>query len=130
MGENRVIKAALLGLGTVGTGVYKVLHAQKEEMAAKLGAYVELKYILVRNLERAKAKVENPGLLTNDWNKIVNDPEVSVVIELMGGMEPAKTYTRIWLRRRGRIFWRRHAFIGVISCMKQQWRGEFRLSVR
>ena len=92
MGENRVIKAALLGLGTVGTGVYKVLHAQKEEMAAKLGAYVELKYILVRNLERAKAKVENPGLLTNDWNKIVNDPEVSVVIELMGGMEPAKTY--------------------------------------
>ena len=53
---------------------------------------MELKYILVRNLERAKAKVENPGLLTNDWNKIVNDPEVSVVIELMGGMEPAKTY--------------------------------------
>lgn len=92
MSEKRVVKAALLGLGTVGTGVYKVLHAQKEEMAAKLGAYVELKYILVRNLERAGAKVENPRLLTNDWNKIVNDPEVSVVIELMGGMEPAKTY--------------------------------------
>ena len=92
MSEKRVVKAALLGLGTVGTGVYKVLNAQKEEMAAKLGAQVELKYILVRNLERAKAKVENPGLLTNDWNKIVNDSEVSVVIELMGGMEPAKTY--------------------------------------
>ena len=48
--ENKVIKAAMLGLGTVGTGVYKVLKLKKEEMEAKIGARVELKKILVRNL--------------------------------------------------------------------------------
>ena len=47
--ENKVIKAGMLGLGTVGTGVYKVLKSQEPEMEAKLGAKVELKKILVRN---------------------------------------------------------------------------------
>ena len=54
------IKIALLGLGTVGTGVYKVLKAQKEEMVRKLGAQVEIKKILVRNLEKAAAKPVQP----------------------------------------------------------------------
>ena len=44
--ENRVIKVGMLGLGTVGTGVYKVLKSQESEMEAKLGAKVELKKIL------------------------------------------------------------------------------------
>ena len=50
--EERVIKAALLGLGTVGTGVYKVLKNQEEEMTAKLGCKVKISRILVRNLEK------------------------------------------------------------------------------
>ena len=54
------IKIALLGLGTVGTGVYKVLKTQKEEMVRKLGAQVEIKKILVRNLEKAAAKPVQP----------------------------------------------------------------------
>ncbi|MDD3278140.1 MAG: homoserine dehydrogenase [Lachnospiraceae bacterium] len=91
MKEYPVIKVALLGLGTVGTGTYKVLQKQKEFMAEKIGAMVEVKYILVRNLEKAKAKVADPGVLTNDWNTIVQDPEIAIVIELMGGMEPART---------------------------------------
>ena len=76
--ENRVIKVGMLGLGTVGTGVYKVLKSQESEMEAKLGAKVELKKILVRNLEKASQKVE--------------DPEIEIVIEVMGGMQPALTY--------------------------------------
>ena len=83
------IKIALLGLGTVGTGVYKVLKAQKEEMVRKLGAQVEIKKILVRNLEKAAAKVDDPSVLTNDWKEILNDPEIQIVAEVMGGMEPA-----------------------------------------
>ena len=53
---DRVIKAALLGLGTVGGGVYKVLKMQEEEMIPKLGAKVELKKILVRNIEKSIQK--------------------------------------------------------------------------
>ena len=89
---DRVIKAALLGLGTVGGGVYKVLKMQEEEMIPKLGAKVELKKILVRNIEKASQKIDDPSLLTNNWKEIVEDPEIEIVIELIGGMEPARTY--------------------------------------
>lgn len=88
----RVIKAALLGFGTVGGGVYKVLKMQQEEMVSKLGARVELKKILVRNIEKAAQKTDNPSLLTNNWKEIVDDPEIEIVIELIGGIEPARTY--------------------------------------
>lgn len=90
--EKKVIHAALLGLGTVGTGVYKVLKNQEAEMEAKIGNRVKIKKILVRNLEKAAAKVEDASILTNSWEDIINDPEIDVVIELIGGIEPAKTY--------------------------------------
>ena len=88
----RVIKAALLGFGTVGGGVYKVLKMQQEEMVSKLGARVELKKILVRNIEKAAQKTDDPSLLTNNWKEIVDDPEIEILIELIGGIEPARTY--------------------------------------
>ena len=47
--DKKIIRAALLGFGTVGTGVYKVLQKQKEDMIPKLGSQIEIKKILVRN---------------------------------------------------------------------------------
>lgn len=79
--EKKVIRAALLGLGTVGTGVYKVLKSQKEEMIPKLGSEIEISKVLVRNLEKAASKVEDPKILTNNWDDIVNDPEIDIVID-------------------------------------------------
>ena len=90
MNEN-VIKAALLGFGTVGTGVYKVLKNQEKEMSAKIGCKVEIKKILVRNIEKAAAKID-ASLLTSQWDEIINDPEIEIVIELMGGINPAREY--------------------------------------
>ncbi|MGN0314978.1 MAG: homoserine dehydrogenase [Fusicatenibacter sp.] len=90
--EERVIKVAMMGLGTVGTGVYKVLKNQQEDMVPKLGARVELKKILVRNLEKAAAKVDDPSILTNSFEEIANDPEIDIVIEVMGGKQPAMNY--------------------------------------
>lgn len=91
--EEKVIKAALLGLGTVGTGVYKVLKGQEEEMTTKIGCKVKIRKILVRNLEKAAAKVDDPAMLTNSWEEIKQDPSIDIVIELIGGIEPARTYT-------------------------------------
>lgn len=88
----RCIKAALLGLGTVGGGVYKVMKNQESEMIPKLGAQVKITKVMVRNLEKAAAKVDDPSILTNSWKEIVEDPEIEIVIELIGGIEPAKTY--------------------------------------
>lgn len=90
--EEKVINAALLGLGTVGTGVYKVLKGQEEEMTTKIGCKVKIRKILVRNLEKATAKVDDPAMLTNSWEEIKQDPSIDIVIELIGGIEPARTY--------------------------------------
>lgn len=92
MEEMKTVKVALLGLGTVGTGVYKVLNMQQEEMEQKLGAKVELKKIMVRNKEKAAKKVSDPSIITDSWEEILNDEEIQIVIEVMGGLEPAHTY--------------------------------------
>ena len=118
MAEERVIKIGMLGLGTVGTGVYKVLKSQQEEMLPKLGARVELKKILVRNVEKAAAKVDDPSIVTMNFEDIANDPEIEIVVEVMGGKQPAMNYIR-QQRETERIFSTRHP-----------WREEFRLSVR
>ena len=92
MKEYKEIQVALLGLGTVGLGVYKVLQMQKEEMQHKIGTEIKIKKILVRNLEKAAGKIEDASVLTNNWQEIVNDDKIQIVIEVMGGMEPARTY--------------------------------------
>lgn len=86
------IQVAILGLGTVGTGVYKVLNASGDDILQKTGCQINVKKILVRNLEKAAAKVEDASILTNNWDDIVNDPDIQIVVEVMGGMNPAKTY--------------------------------------
>lgn len=90
MAECKKIKAALLGLGTVGGGVYKLVQRQKEEMVKKSGANLEITRILVHNMNKQREGVD-ASLLTDNWKKIVEDPEISIVIEVMGGIEPAKT---------------------------------------
>lgn len=90
--ENNKIQIALLGLGTVGTGVYKVLKTQRSEMVSKLGVEIEIKKILVRNIQKAAAKVDDSSILTNDWYSIVNDESIDIVVEVMGGLEPARGY--------------------------------------
>ena len=64
--NEKVVNAALLGLGTVGTGVYKVIKSQEQEMTAKLGCQVKITKILVRNLEKASGKVDDPSVLTTE----------------------------------------------------------------
>lgn len=87
-----VTKIALLGLGTVGGGVYKVIRMQQEEMERKLGTTVEIKKVLVRNVEKARAKVDDPAILTTNVDDIMRDAEIRIVVEVMGGIEPAKSY--------------------------------------
>ena len=92
MNEAKKINIALLGLGTVGTGVYKVLKMQEEERPRKVGAELAVKKILVRDLKKAALKVDDPSVLTNDWKEILDDESIEIVVEVMGGMEPARTY--------------------------------------
>ncbi|MGE9940807.1 homoserine dehydrogenase [Bariatricus sp. SGI.161] len=90
MNEQQTIKIGLLGLGTVGSGVYKIIERQKEEMVKKTGARLEIAGILVHNLNKVRDGVDT-FLLTDRWEDIINNDEISIVIEVMGGIEPAKT---------------------------------------
>lgn len=90
--SEKKIGIGLLGLGTVGTGVVKVLNMQKEELPRKVGAAAVIRKILVRDLKKAAKKVEDPSILTTDWNEILSDEDIDIVVEVMGGMEPARSY--------------------------------------
>ena len=86
------INVALLGLGTVGSGVYKVMKNQLPEMPHKLNAELVITKILVRHPERYQESVEDPSVLTTDFQEILEDPSISIVVEVIGGIEPACTY--------------------------------------
>ena len=90
MEDKKTIKAALLGLGTVGGGVYKLMNRQKEEFPYKIGANLEIEKVLVRNLEKERPGIDS-SLLTDNWQDILNDDSIEIVIEVMGGIEPART---------------------------------------
>lgn len=90
MEGQKIIKAGLLGLGTVGGGVYKLFERQKKEMADKTGAELEIAGILVHNMKKEREGVEQ-SLLTDKWEDILGNDEIEIIIEVMGGIEPART---------------------------------------
>ncbi|MEZ0343613.1 MAG: homoserine dehydrogenase [Caldimicrobium sp.] len=86
------IKIALLGFGTVGQGVYEILQKNKDIFEEKLGIKITVKKILVRDTNK-KREVKAPlQLFTTDFKEILDDKEIAIVCELMGGLEPARSY--------------------------------------
>ncbi len=86
-----MIKAAIMGFGTVGSGVYEVLKMNEESIAGRAGDRIEVKYILdIRDFS------DHPEahLFTKDFNAILEDPEVRIVAEVMGGVNPAYEFTK------------------------------------
>jgi homoserine dehydrogenase len=85
------IQIALLGMGTVGTGVIKILAKNALSIEHKVGAPVVIKKILVRNPGKVRATATDAEIVT-DIDEIVNDPDIKIVAEIMGGELPAKDY--------------------------------------
>ncbi|MBQ4249198.1 MAG: homoserine dehydrogenase [Clostridia bacterium] len=86
-----MINVAILGYGTVGSGVYEVLTKNAESIKKKAGDEIRVKYILdIRDFSGAP----NAHLFTKDFNVILNDPEVSVVAEVIGGIKPSYDFTK------------------------------------
>lgn len=88
--NTKKIKVALLGVGTVGTGVYKLIQRRADVMVRTIGAEMEVSKILAHNLNKQREGID-ASLLTDNWQEIVNDPEIQIVVEVMGGIEPART---------------------------------------
>jgi len=85
-----MIQIAILGLGTVGTGVAKVVSENAEQIARKLGEPLELKKVLVRHFKEGPYR----HLMTDDFGEIEQDEEIRVVVETIGGVDAAYDYTK------------------------------------
>ena len=87
--ELKTISIGMLGCGVVGSQVARLLQSDEQELSERSGAMLVLKKIGVRS--NAAREGINPSMITTDLNSIVSDPEINIVIEVMGGIEPART---------------------------------------
>jgi homoserine dehydrogenase len=86
------VRIALLGCGTVGGGVLRLLTENRVHLAARVGAELEVARVLVRDTHRVRVDDCNTEWLTTDPEAVFGDPTIDIVVEVMGGQEPAKTY--------------------------------------
>lgn len=84
------ISIGLLGLGTVGSGVVQIIEDHQEKLMYQVGCPIKVKKILVKSLDKERAIEVDPSVLTTDVNEVLFDPEIDVVVEVMGGVEQTK----------------------------------------
>jgi homoserine dehydrogenase len=88
------MKVAIMGYGTIGSGVAEILDVNKEVIAKRAGEPLELKYVLdLRDFEGDPIADK----IVHDYRTIVDDPEIKIVVETMGGVEPAFTFVKAML---------------------------------
>lgn len=86
------IKVGLLGLGTVGTGVVRIVEGHREDLLSQTGSPIEIAKILVQDKSKARSISVSEDKLTESARDVIENPEIQVVIEVMGGIETAKSY--------------------------------------
>ena len=86
----REVRAGLIGFGTIGTGVAKLLQGQRRQIRERLGVDLTLARIADLDTRRDRGVRLGRGVLTNDALALVDDPSIDIVIELMGGYDAAQ----------------------------------------
>lgn len=86
------IKGGMLGFGNVGTGTYQTLEMNRELIEEHVGASVEISKILVNDVTKPRQVVTPDGVLTDNVADIIDNPEIDIVAEVLGGIEPASEY--------------------------------------
>lgn len=91
-------KIAIMGFGTVGGGTYDILTQNRDHIRSTQGVDIEVKYVLDRSAERLEKRGADKSLFCSDVDALAADKEVELVVETMGGVEPAKTFITKMLR--------------------------------
>lgn len=84
------INIGLLGFGTVGSGVAKIMHGHQQDLQYKLGVEVSIKKVLVKDISKSRDTELSSDIFTNDLEELLNDPSIDLIIEVMGGTNGAK----------------------------------------
>ena len=125
-----MVNIAVLGYGTVGSGVVEVIRTNGARINQRIGDELNVKYVLdLRDFPGDPIQEK----LVHDFDTIVNDPDVQIVVEVMGGIEPAYTFVKRsllagkvlphpikrWLQSMGQNYFPSHMSGTLISCLKQ-----------
>lgn len=86
------VKVGLLGLGTVGTGVVRIVEGHQEDLSSQVGSPILIERIAVKNTEKERSVIVDSSKLTDDPWDVIRDPEIDVIVEVMGGIEHTKAY--------------------------------------
>ena len=97
------LNVALLGLGTVGSGVVKIIEENRQQIKDTLNKDIVIKHILVRDTTKKRPINISQHHLTEDINEILNDDDIDIVIEVMGGIEPTVDWLRESLKRKKHV---------------------------
>jgi homoserine dehydrogenase len=88
--DGSVVRVGVLGCGNVGAALVELLRTQGDEIGARTGVRLEVARVAVRSLSRERPVVLSEDVLTNDAAAVVADPTVDVIVEVIGGIEPAR----------------------------------------
>lgn len=99
----KTINLGLIGFGTIGTGVIRLLQESSELIQKRLGAKLVLKKVADLDVTTLRQVTVEKELLTTDAKAILNDPEISIVIELIGGYEPARSFMLEAIRKKKHV---------------------------
>lgn len=93
------VKIGLLGLGTVGSGVVRIVEGHQEDLQRQVGCPVQIEKILVADINKPRSVAIDPSRLTDDPAEVLNHPEIDLIVEVMGGTGKAREYIMTALER-------------------------------
>ncbi|USG64119.1 homoserine dehydrogenase [Brevibacillus ruminantium] len=97
--EKKNVRVGLMGFGTVGTGVVRIVQAHQEDLQKQTGLGIEIARILVQNADKSRNIAAMNELVTTNADELLNDENIDVVVEVIGGISPAKEYILAALER-------------------------------
>ncbi len=117
------IKVGIIGLGTVGSGVVEALHRNRDFIKERAGVVVSVKTICDKDVSRFEKMEISPDVVrTGDYNDVLNDPDIDVVVELVGGMEPALSIIK------GALNAGKHVVTANKALLSEKWKEIFKLA--
>ncbi|NPC94050.1 homoserine dehydrogenase [Bacillus sp. WMMC1349] len=99
----KAIRVGLLGLGTVGSGVVKIIQDHQDKLTHQVGCPVVIQKVLVKNIDKMRDVELSRDILTTNAYEVIEDPEVDVIIEVIGGIEETKQYLLDTLRAKKHV---------------------------
>lgn len=124
----QTLRIGILGLGQIGAGCYGILSQKSQDLEAQCGVRFEIKKIAVRSLKKKRLVRVPAGLLTADAWEVVRNPEVDVIVELIGGVREAYAYVKEALRRGKHVVTANKALLAEhgdeifeLACQRKCW---------